>query len=201
MHYNSNTSREGEIVERIIEGDVNAFEYLLDRYRSLVFAIVMKHIPRNQVEEVAHDIFIRAYQSLPTYKHKSDLKYWLSKIAVRACYDYWRKEYRSRERPFSDLTEDQLKWVERVTLDQSNQSGENERSQHEAQELLEWAMNQLSAKERILLELIHIEELPVKEVAGLLGWSVANVKVRAFRSRKKLRKALEKLLDEQGEKK
>ncbi len=200
MPYNLNTLSDGEIVQRIIEGDVDAFEYLLDRYRVLVFGIVMKHIPRNQAEEVAHDVFVRAYQSLTTYKHKSDFKYWLSKIAVRTCYDYWRKEYRSRERPFSDLTEDQQKCVNRVTLNQSNWSCESERSQHEAQELLDWAMFQLSAEDRIILELIHMEERPVKEVADLLGWSVAKVKVRAFRSRKKLRKILEKLLDKQGEK-
>jgi hypothetical protein len=74
MHYNLNTPSDGEIVQRIIEGDVNAFEYLLDRYRALVFAIVMKHIPRNQAEEVAHDIFISTYQSLPTYKCTSSNK-------------------------------------------------------------------------------------------------------------------------------
>ncbi len=199
MQSDLNTLSDGEIVRRIVGGDVNAFECLLDRYRSLVFAIVMKHIPKNQAEEVAHDVFVRAYQSLPTYKHKSDLKYWLSRIALRTCYDYWRKEYRSREHPFSALTEDQLEWVDRAAAGRSSETYEDARSRNEARETLDWAMSRLAAQERIVLELVHIEERPVKEVADLLGWSAANVRVRAFRSRKKLRRILEKLIDRQGE--
>lgn len=195
MDKNSYTPGDGEIVRQVIEGDVNAFEYLLERYSALILGIVMRHIPRNRAEEVAHDVFVRAYQSLPTYKYKSDFKHWLSKIAVRTCYDYWRKEYRSREHPFSDLTEDQQRWVDRATSAQSNQLQETECAKKEAREVLDSAMSRLSAEDRMVLELVHIEERPVKEAADLLGWSVAKVKVRAFRSRKKLRKIIEKLLD------
>jgi RNA polymerase sigma-70 factor, ECF subfamily len=56
--------------------------------------------------------------------------------------------------------------------------------------MLDWAMDRLSPEDRMVVELIYLEGLSGKEAADLLGWSVANVKVRAFRSRNKLRKLL-----------
>ena len=62
--------------------------------------------------------------------------------------------------------------------------------QDEARELLDWVLGRLSAEDRMVLELVYLEGLTGKEAADLLGWSVANVKVRSFRSRKKLEKIL-----------
>ena len=62
--------------------------------------------------------------------------------------------------------------------------------QEETKELLEWALNQLSPQDRMVTELVYLEGMKGKEAAELLGWSTANVKVRTFRSRRKLRKLL-----------
>jgi len=59
-------------------------------------------------------------------------------------------------------------------------------------------MEKLSAEDRAVLELVYLEERPVKEAAELLGWSSVNVKVRAYRSRKKLRAILDGLTAEKG---
>ena len=64
---------------------------------------------------------------------------------------------------------------------------------------MDWALDQLTAKDRMVLELVYLEGLSGKEAAGLLGWSVANVKARSFRSRKKLQKLLAGLGERQGE--
>jgi RNA polymerase sigma-70 factor (ECF subfamily) len=194
MQNGSNKRSDEEIVRQVIEGDTNAFGYLLERYRDYVFSIVMKQIPEYNTEEIAHDVFVRAYQSLPTYRFKGDFSHWLSKIAVRTCYDFLRKKYRSREQPLSSLTEDQLYWIDRVTSDRTGNAFDDETAHRDARDVLRWAMERLSPEERTVLELVHIEERPVREAAELLGWSTANVKIRAFRSRKKLRKILEKLL-------
>jgi RNA polymerase sigma-70 factor (ECF subfamily) len=183
-----------EIIHRVVCGDINAFKYLLERHQTRVFGIISRRVPREDAEEVAHDTFVRAYTSLSTYKRMGDFKSWLTKIAVRVCYDYWRDRYRRREQPMSALSEEQLKWLARAAFDQASRTHGERVSMHESRELLEWAMGGLSPEDRTVLELVHIEGRPVKEVAELLGWSTVNVKVRSYRSRKKLRAILERLI-------
>lgn len=181
-----------KIIRRVLNGDVNAFESLLIRHKDTVLKIVKKHVPYNDIEETTHNVFLRAYQSLPSFKGKSGFKQWLSSIAVRTCYDFWRRTYRSREVSMSSLTEKHQNWLEQVITEQSDQSINEKGSQNEARELLDWALGMLSAEDRMVMELVYLEGLSGKEAADLLGWTVANVKVRCFRSRKKLEKILEK---------
>ncbi len=186
----NNLPADAEIVRRITDGDVNAYEHLMKKYKGYVFKIVNKHIPYEQVEETAQDVFVRAYQSLPNFKKKSSFKQWLAKITVRTCYDFWRKVYRNRELPMSSLTENQKDWLEKVIADQASRSFYEEGAQKEAAEVLNYALDRMSAEDRMVLELIYLEGLSGKEAAALLGWSVANVKIRSFRARKKLHKLL-----------
>ncbi len=180
-----------EIIRRVLNGDPNAFESLLLTYKDMVLKIVKKHVPYNDVEETSQNVFLRAYQSLPTFKGKSGFRQWLSSIAVRTCYDFWRKTYRSREVAMSALTEKHQKWLEEVITEQSEQAIDEKGCQNEAGELLDWALGRLSSEDRMVMELVYLEGLSGKEAADLLGWSIANVKVRCFRSRKKLEKILE----------
>jgi RNA polymerase sigma-70 factor (ECF subfamily) len=196
MPDDATSQKDFEIVRRVIDGDVNAFESLLVKFKDPVFNMVSKHIPHGQVEEVAHDVFIRAYQSLPSFKYKSSFKQWLFAIAIRSCYDFWRREYRSRELPISSLTENDQRWLEEAVADQSSQANYEENARKEARELLDWALNRLSAEDRMVLELVYLDGCSVKEAADFLGWSIANVKVRSFRSRKKLRKLLTGMIKE-----
>jgi len=190
MDNGSSKPSDAEIVRRVIEGEINAFESLLLRYKDHVLGVVRKHVPYNEVEETAHDVFVRAYQSLSTFKGRSSFKQWLSAIAVRACYDFWRKRYRSREVPMSSLTEEHQEWLEKVVSNRSGQSFDDKDSQKKAVELLDWALNRLSPEDRMVLELVYLEGLSGREAADLLGWTVANVKVRSLRARRKLRNLL-----------
>jgi len=199
MRGNAANEKDAEVVDRILGGDVDAFECLMDRYGEYVSRIAGRRVPWEDAEEVAQDIFIRAYISLSTYAGKGDFKWWLSKIAERACYDFWRQRYKSREKPVSALNEDQAKWLARATFEQSARAHADGTAGREARELLAWALGKLSPEDRAVIELVHIEERPVAEVAELLGWSVVNVKVRAYRSRKKLRAVLERLVAKEGE--
>jgi RNA polymerase sigma-70 factor (ECF subfamily) len=196
MREYDSTLSDAEIIERVIRGDVDTFEFLLERHQTRVFGIVATRVPRRDVEEVAHDAFVRAYTSLARFEGRGDFGAWLSKIAVRACHDYWREVYHRREQLMSELSEAQLTSLARLAADRSSRAHGEGASAHEARSLLAWAMGKLSAEDRAVLELVHIEERPVKEAADLLGWSVVNVKVRAYRSRKKLRAILEKLIAE-----
>ena len=195
MYIDSSNPTDDEIVLQIINGNVNAFEFLVKRYEFFVLNMVKRHIPYNEVEEVVQDAFIRIYQALPSFKGKGEFKGWISTITIRACYDFWRKAYRLNEIPMSALNDTHRKWLEDVISNQSAQSLHEKISRNEAHELLEWALGKLGPKDRMVLELVYLEDLTGKEAADLLGWSVANVKIRAFRSRKKLYKLLMEIME------
>ena len=185
---------DAEIIRQVVDGDVNAFESLLRRYKELVLRIVKRHVPYNEVEDVAQSSFIRIFKALGTFKGKGEFKQWLSAITVRTCYDYWRKAYRSKEISMSSLTEKHGDWLEEVILDRSDSEVQDKGRQKEAAELLDWALANLSPEDRMIVELVYLEGLTGKEAADLLGWSLSNVKVRAFRSRKKLEKLLKETM-------
>jgi RNA polymerase sigma-70 factor, ECF subfamily len=190
MDNTSSNENDDEIVGQVVAGNVNAFEHLLKKYQYLVLGIVKKHVPSDQIEDTVQDVFVRAYRSLPTYKGKNSFGHWLSVIAVRTCYDFWREHYKSRELPMSSLTEENEAWLNAALFDNSNQSFREAGLQKEAREILDWALDRLSAEDRMVVELVYLEGLSMKEAAGQLGWSTANVKVRLFRSRKKLHSLL-----------
>lgn len=180
-----------DVIRRILDGEINSFASLLEKYKDHVGMIVSNHVPNGLVEEIAHNVFVKAYFSLHTFKHKTTFKQWLSAIAVRTCYDYWRKFYRSRELPMSSLEEEDEHWLETIMSDQSQEALNEDASRREIQELVDWALSRLSPEDRMVLELVHLEDYSVKEAAALLGWSTANVKVRAHRSRKKMHNLLQ----------
>lgn len=184
------------VIGQVIEGNVDAFELLMKKYQGDVMKIVKKHVPVNNVEEITQDVFVRAYQSLSGFKKNNRFKQWLSVIAVRTCYDFWRKQYRSREKPMSELSDRHQDWLQQVLSDQSSLSYHQIARKKEARELLDTALSQLSAEERIILELVHLEGLSGKEACELLGWSIANVKIRSYRARKKLKKVLTAWIEE-----
>ncbi len=190
-------SSDEEIVRQVLGGNVNAFESVILRHRVLVLTLVKKHVPENAVEETAQEAFVRAYQSLPTFKGTGAFSQWLSSIVVRTCYDYWRKAYRSREVPMSALNEKHAQWLEEVISQMPEETPDEREPQMEAREILNWALGKLSAGDRMVLELVYLEGCSVQETAELLGWSKANVKVRSFRARMKLEKLLSKV-KEQG---
>ena len=180
------TLSDAEIIRRVIDGDVNSFEHLLKKYQDHVLRIVKRHVPYQEVEEMAQEVFVRAYQALPGFKEEGGFRQWLSSVAVRTCYDFWRKRYRSKEVPMSDLGENHRDWLERTLSHQSDAVFHGQSKEKEVREVLDWALSKLSAQDRMAIELVYLEGLSVKEAARLLRWSVANVKVRSFRSRKKL---------------
>ena len=88
----------------------------------------------------------------------------------------------------SSLGDEHREWLDRVASEQV--SIEDIARQAEAREVLDYALSKLSAEDRMVLELVYMEGLSVREVADLLGLSSANVKIRSFRSRRKLHKLL-----------
>ncbi|MGM0453084.1 MAG: RNA polymerase sigma factor [Thermodesulfobacteriota bacterium] len=179
-----------DVVRLVLAGDVNAFEHLVARYEAYVFSIVRKHAPAEEVEALAHEAFVRAYRSLPKYKQQNGFSNWLCGICVRTCADFWRKHYRRREMPVSALSDDHRQWLEKVLAGEAGRDFEAMGRQQEAREILNTALNRMTPQERMVLGLVHLEGHSIKAAAKLMGCSAANVKIRAFRARKKLKKLL-----------
>ena len=183
------------VLDKIRSGDIEAFESLVEKYKRQVFMIVAGHIPNTDVEEVAHEAFLRAFKSLASFAGKSPFQHWLLKITTRTCCDYWRKHYRSLEQPVSSMTPEQQEWTERVLAADSSSRHDDATRKEAARELLQRAMSGLSPEERSVLTLVHLEGQSVREAADRLGYSLINTKVRLHRARKKLRKAVESILE------
>jgi RNA polymerase sigma-70 factor (ECF subfamily) len=141
------------------------------------------------VEEVVHDVFVRAYMGLSQYSGSVSFDHWLSGIAVRACYDFWRAQTREAV-PVSSLTDDHQRWIDGVMSVESEAAFHDLVRRREATEVLQWALNRLSPENRAVLTLVHLEGRSAREAASLLGWSLVNVKVRAHRARRALRSLL-----------
>ena len=178
-----------------MKGEVNAYGLLMDRYKDHALKIIKRRVPPSEVEDVAQEVFVKAYQSLSGFDPETHFQKWLTTITVRTCHDYWRRFYRTREIPMSTLTKKHTKWLKGVMTSEADTSAEKRLHQAEAGEILNWALDQLSPKDRSVMELVYLEGRSGKEAAELLGWSTANVKVRTFRIRKKLRKLLSRMLE------
>jgi RNA polymerase sigma-70 factor, ECF subfamily len=193
MNFTDNLPDDSAVIRNTLRGDINSFEILIDRYQDHVVRIVRNHVPRDDVPEIAHDTFVRAYQSLGGFKGTGPFKHWLSKIAIRCCHDFWRSYYQMQPNLTGPLPDECREWVDNLLADQSP---EREAERMEARDLLQWALGQLSAADRTVLTLTHLNEYSVAEAAELMDWSVIRTKVQSHRARKKLRKILAKILPE-----
>lgn len=186
-------TRDVDIITQVLSGNIDAFENLISRYERYVFAIVGRYVEAGQVEETAHEVFVEAFRSLATYQGRSLFKSWLATIAVRKCYEVWRGKKKCKEIVFSALSDDRLDWCDRAMKGSAKAQFDREQSDLMARDVLSWALSKLSAEDRMVVVLVHIEERTVKEVASLLGWTRTNVKVRAYRSRRTLKRLLEEM--------
>jgi RNA polymerase sigma-70 factor, ECF subfamily len=155
---------------------------------------------REQVEEAAQEIFLKAFTQLETYEARGSFEGWLTRIATNTCLNLLRSARRRPELTASDLSEDEGAWLENRM---AGAAAERQRSVERgmvAADLAERVLETMSPDDRVVLMLMDGEEASVKEVAEATGWSESNVKVKAMRARKRMREAVEKLLS-RGEKK
>jgi RNA polymerase sigma-70 factor (ECF subfamily) len=183
------SSADRELLRRIDRGETDRYADLVRRYQGHVVRIVSRRVPADQVEEVVQDVFVRAYLGLSQFSEAVAFDHWLAGIAVRTCYDFWRAR-KHDALPVSALTDEHHRWIENVLAAQSDEQFRDQARRREAAEVLEWALRQLSAEDRAVLTLVHLEGHSVREAAKLLGWSAINVKVRAHRARQALRTLL-----------
>ena len=154
---------------------------------------------RPLVEEAAQEVFLKAYTQLGSFEGRGSLEGWLTRIATNTCLNMVRGAKRRPEYTVSDLTDDENQWLDQQSAGEANEQPSVENSLVAA-DLADRLLSVLSPEDQQALLMIDGEQASIKEVAEATGWSESKVKVRAFRARRKVREAMEKLLSYKGRK-
>jgi RNA polymerase sigma-70 factor (ECF subfamily) len=174
---------EFEDVRQSRQGDSDAYRRLIERHQEQVGGILWR-FSRDRIvhEELVQDVFVEAYMSLRSYRGKAPFEHWLSRIATRVGYRYWKQMVRRRETESFALEE----W------DQVADGPAEQMDPSEAASLIHRLLAQLPPRDRLVLTLRYLEECDVAETARRMGWTRGMVKVQALRAKKKLEKLIAK---------
>lgn len=181
---------EAELVRKAQAGEVSAYEELVRRHQPRVFAIVGGILRRSEdVEDLAQQVFLKVYLSLPRFDLRSTFSTWLYKVTVNECLDHLRKKKVRKLVYESDLSEEQVRQME--TFEQgaagSHRHAVADASQRaEMRQVVERLLDEIGEQDRLMMILKEVEGFSVEEIGEILGLNVNTVKVRLFRARGRL---------------
>lgn len=182
------TNNDQIIINLIIEGDTNAFSKLVNNYKDMVFTLAFRMLKnREEAEEVSQDTFIKVYKSLNKFKGNSKFSTWIYRVAYNTCLDRLKKIKREYNIvAIDEFTEHQIKTIDNA-LDQM------EAQEHK--DKIQKCLQMLPSDDSFLLTLYYFEEQSLEEISKIVGLTANNVKVKLYRSRKKLTSILKKQLE------
>ncbi len=177
-----------ELVAGALRDDDAAARELVGALYPLVARLVRAHRPaRSAEEDLCQMIFIKIMQKLSQFSGQVPLEHWVSRIAINTCINQIQAEKARPELREADLSEEQLAVVQQMaTTDGELAPGQRFASR----ELVEHLMLALKPAERLVIDLLYLQQKSVADIQKLTGWSSALVKVRAFRSRRKMKKQM-----------
>ena len=162
-------------------GDERAFHAILRACKGRILGMASRYVQSAvELDELGQEIFVNVWKGLRSYRFDAPFPNWISRVAVNACLTHIKK----RKRRWGLFVQpDEPESIERV----ADTSVDTEAAGRDAMERLRPALETLKPEDRMVLTMLHIEERSVAEIAGLLGWTESNVKVRALRARQKLK--------------
>jgi len=174
-----------ELVRRAQKDDKQAFEELVRRHQNRVFAVA-GGILRNKedVEDIAQQVFLKAYFSIKRFDQRAAFSTWLYKITVNECWDLLRKK---KVRPLvfeAELSEEQAQVYQSSSEQSDGRPDTSERMA--AQQQVEELMSCLEERDRTMLVLKEVQGFSVEEIAEIMEINSNTVKVRLFRARQKI---------------
>jgi RNA polymerase sigma-70 factor, ECF subfamily len=185
-------SQEGALVRRAQSGDEAAFREIVEHYQSKVFSIIHGIVrQRNDVEDIAQQVFAKVFFSIRNFDFRSSLITWIYKITVNECFDYLRKKKVRKLVYESDLSEDEVRRVENTEPSVDRQAPADETLAR--RDYVVKLLTRVSDEERSLLMLKEVEGHSVEELAKMTGMNENTIKVKLFRARQKLVKAAQRL--------
>lgn len=181
------THNDKVLVQMMLEGDTKAFEALMHKHKALVYSLCYR-LMRNKedAEEMAQDTFIKIFQKADTFEGKSKFSTWIYTIAYRCCLN---------KLGLKTLQTQDIDSIEHSLEDDSDWeliSTSIDRDETHAQ--IHLLLEQMKFEDRALLTFFYFDELSIKEIAKIQGYSESKVKVGLFRARGKLKELIEKNL-------
>jgi RNA polymerase sigma-70 factor (ECF subfamily) len=181
----ADTVDERQLVRLAQKGEKAAFETLVHRHQQRVFAVARGILKRQEdVEDVAQQVFVKAYFSLKRFDQRAAFSTWLYKITVNECWDLLRKR---KARPLvyeSDFSEEQSRQYSAIEREAAKGLDTSDRMA--MRERLENMLGQLEKRDRAMLILKEVEGFSVEEIADSMGLNANTVKVRLFRARRRI---------------
>jgi RNA polymerase sigma factor (sigma-70 family) len=164
-------------IQKVLEGDVNSFGYLVDKYKNLSFSIAMSVLKdENEAEDAIQDAFIKAFNGLRSFRYKSKFSTWLYRIVVNESLTRIRRKKHERfhdihENKYEDTETDIQESVLNLTRD-------------EQKKYIDKVLNMMDGRESLLLRLFYLNENTLNEIQEITGFSMSNIRVILHRARK-----------------
>ncbi|MDQ2900112.1 MAG: sigma-70 family RNA polymerase sigma factor [Acidobacteriota bacterium] len=177
-----------ELIKRARDGDAAAFNEVVLAYRRRILGIISRLIGRpDDVEDVGQEVFLRLYFSLDQLRAPEVFEPWLYRLTVNASYDFLRKNRRRMESRMADLSERQVMIADAIAGGKANRDEEQRRK---TRETVSGLLGAVSEEDRILLTMKEVEGLSLKEMEKIYHVNENALKVRLFRARQRVLKAM-----------
>jgi RNA polymerase sigma factor (sigma-70 family) len=191
---NDKRQEDRQLIDMALQGDEKAFETLLNKYRNLVFSIMIKMVRNHQeAEDLTQEAFMKAFNSLSSFNDEFAFSTWLMKIASNNCIDFLRKR---KLRTYSIHEPIQYK-DEKIEIDIPDHEPTPERHllQNERAKMIQTAIDELPERYRYVILLRHKEEKSYEEISEILNLPLGTVKAQIFRAREILNKKLKSIIN------
>jgi RNA polymerase sigma-70 factor (ECF subfamily) len=177
-----------ELVAGALRQDEDAARELVRRLYPLVAKLVRAHRPvRSAEEDLCQMIFIKILQNLAQFSGKVPLEHWVSRIAINTCINQIQAERARPELREADLSEEQAAVIRNLAATTAELAPDQSFA---SRQLVEHLLTALKPAERLVIDLLYLQQRSVTEIQQVTGWSGALVKVRAFRARQKMKKQM-----------
>lgn len=175
-----------DIISAVLNGNQQAYAQIVDRYQGFVFTLVLRYIKsREDAEEVAQDIFVKAYRALADFKGTAKFSTWLYTIVTTTCISFLRKK------KLETHSLDNEKVFEAAESKDSGMNA-NQIEQKSKLAMVHNAIAMLSADDAEIVTLFYKGEQSLEEIAQILGIEANAVKVRLHRARTRLKEKMQK---------
>ena len=176
---------DAQLIQRILQGDQEAFTPLVKKYQKGVHALVWRKIGDFHIaQEITQDAFLKAYQKLGTLKNPNQFPGWLYVIAANLANDYLRKN----RLPMESLDADNTNEVDKVSYSKYQADKQAEEADETRREIVKKLLQKLPESERTVMMMHYLGEMTIKSISEFLGVSQNTVKSRLSRARNRLRK-------------
>lgn len=174
-------------IEKVVNGHIQYYSYLVEKYQDIVFSIALKVLKnREDAEETAQEVFIKAYKSLHTFKGDAKFSTWLYRITYNHCIS----ETRKKKIHFASTDDIEVR-------DDDSELNLDGIPEERRAFFVKTALEKLPEDEYTLVLLYYFEDHSVEEIGKVTRLSESNVKVKLHRARKKLYAILNEMLKEE----